>query len=239
MCSTPTYRFIRVPMDSPQLDSILMKWRDTKISALQIDPKSFLAKHDTEAALPTSVWEARFKFCTAIIVCVALSNPVLSDEEALIQGEWAGTASIKGPMDCTSYYPSPDMEQPVPEDPSIEARWHVFDLYTLPTHRQRGLARKLLNGCVDAAVELSTPLCEQGVQQVRIRLFMSPANTWLVGWYKMMGFAEAGKPCLRDGFIANGRGESIPDDEAMTDELREFWGVRFGLAMDRVVELDG
>lgn len=238
MSSAPTYRTIRMPLDSPQLEAMISKWRDTKITALRVDPKSFFPKHDAEAALPASVWEGRFKFCTAIIACVAIADPTLSDEEALIQGEWVGTASIKGPMDYTSYYPSPDMEQPIPKDPSIEARWYIFDLYTLPTHRQRGLAKELLKGCVDAAVELSAPLYDQGVQKARIKLFVNPANTWVVEWYKMMGFSEAGKASLSDGFKANGWSESIPIGEAMTNKLKELWEVRFALAMDMVVELD-
>jgi ribosomal protein S18 acetylase RimI-like enzyme len=229
------YKTIRIPLDSPYLASIIAKYRATKIGAMKADPASFWAKHDQELALAFSIWEVRFKICAATLVCVATTDLTLSDEDTLLQKEWVGFASIRGPMDYATYYPNPDMEQPIPEDPSSELRWHIFDLYILPGHRQRGLAKKLLVGSIDAAVGLSTALCIQGKRRARLRLFVDSRNTWLVQWYELMSFAVSGKASPREGYTVNGLSESIPE---MTDELRVFWDSRIGFAMERVVELD-
>jgi ribosomal protein S18 acetylase RimI-like enzyme len=233
----PTYKIIRIPPDSLRLASFIAKLRATKMAAMKADPKGFFAKHETETALPASVWEARFKICAAVLICVATSDTSLSDEDTLEQGDWVGYAAIRGPMDYAAYYPNPDMDQPVPEDPSTEARWHVFDLYTLLAHRQRGLARKLLDSCVDISVEFSKELRSQGMQRARLRLFVDGRNPWLVQWYKMLGFMEAGRASPIEGFTANGVSESIPVGAAMTDEVKKFWESRIGLSLDRVIQL--
>jgi GNAT superfamily N-acetyltransferase len=233
----PTYKIIRIPRESPRLRSFIAKFRDIRIAAIKADPKSFLTQHDTEAAFPLPIWEARFRVCAAALICVAILDPTLSDEETLIQGEWAGFAAVRGPMNYTTYYASPDLEQPIPEDTSIETRWHVFDMYTQPAHRQRGLAKKLLNGCVDAAVEFSLETRSRHTRKARVRIFMDPRNPLLQHFYRTMGFVESGKPCLVDGLTANGMTESIPVGGDMTDEVRAHWEDRFGLAMEKLVEL--
>ena len=202
---------------------------------MEADPTGFWVKYDQESALAMSVWETRLKLCAATVVCVATTNLALSDEDTLLQGEWVGFASIRGPMDYDTYYPNPEMGQVVPDDPASELRWHVFDLYTLPAHRQRGLAKKLFVGCVDLAVELSTTLRSQNKRRARLRLFVNSRNIWLVQWYKLMGFTVSGKATPIEGYIVNGISESIPE---MTDELRIFWESRIGFAMEKVVELD-
>jgi GNAT superfamily N-acetyltransferase len=231
----PNYKAIRIPLNSPHLASFIAKFRATRIEAMKVDPSSFWAKHDQESALAMSVWENRFKIYAATLICVATTNLTLSDEETLIQGEWVGYASIRGPMDYDTYYANPDMEQPIPEDPSSEARWQIFDLYILPAHRQRGLAKDLFVGCVDTAVKLSTALHVEGKQRARLRLFANPKITWVVQWYEAMGFAASGKASPVEGYTVNGISDSMPE---MTDELRLFWEARVVLIMEKIVELN-
>ena len=242
---TTTYRIIRIPRASPRLADLVTKSRKTRLYALETDPASFLAQHAVESALPLEVWSKRLSNPeTTILACVATndsSNP--DDETALIEEEWVGFAAVRGPMEYDDYYPSPDMNLPVPENPREEARWHVYDLYTLPAHRGRGLAKRLMNSCILTAVEYTKALSVSSspppnpLQQARIRLFVNPKNTWVVKMYEGLGFRAAGKVTLDEGFRANALTESIPHNTRETEELMALWHTRFGLAMEQIVRV--
>ncbi|KAJ4370936.1 hypothetical protein N0V86_008630 [Didymella sp. IMI 355093] len=275
--TAPTYRIIRVPRASPRLAELVTKSRTTRLHALETDATSFLAQHAVEAALPLETWHRRFSNPeTTILACVATSEDtresasggsdtaVSPDDEyqngdgdadvtLLLQRQWVAVAALRGPMRYEDYYATPDMGLPIPANPQAEARWHVYDLYTLPSHRGRGLAGKLVNACVAAALEgsrnqpadelgseldISKPATmETTVRKARIRLFMNPATTWLVAMYEALGFQAAGAVTLEEGFRANCLDESIPGGTRESVEGRAKWHTRFGLAMERVVPL--
>lgn len=280
--SLPTYKVIRVPRASPRLAELVAKSRTARLHALETDPTAFLSQHATESALPLSVWKKRL--CDpeiTVLACIAIyptkpaltsssnnTTSLLDDQTApdditlLLTSEWVGFAAVRGPMTYDDYYVTPDMGLPVPDYPDEEMRWHVFDLYTLPQHRGRGLARKLVGECVAVAVEGSSTLTpsalneEPGgalngssalsskldgvelsggeVKQARIRLFMNPKNPWLVTMYESLGFRAVGKVTLEEGFRANRLDESVPENTRENEELERVWHTRFGLAMERI-----
>lgn len=262
---TPIYKIIRIPKRSPRLADLVTKSRSARLHALETDPTSFLSLHATESALPLHVWEKRL--CDpeiTVLACVVVyptisathtstnintnangsdSTEYLDDETALLSGDWVGFAAVRGPMSEEEYYTTPDMGLPVPERPEEENRWHVFDLYTLPAHRGRGLARRMVGECVAVAVEgISRTAASdedgadvRGIEKARIRLFMNPKNPWLVKMYEGLGFEVVGKVTLEEGFRANKLDDSIPADTGGSEELERMWHTRFGLAMERVV----
>lgn len=253
---TTTYRIIRVPKASPRMTELVTKFRSTRLDALMSDAASFLSKYAVESALVPSVWHRRFSNTqTMILACISISNPTAdSDPETnLIENEWVGFAAVRGPMEYADYYVTPDMGLPIPGTPENETRWHVYDLYTLPQHRGKGLARRLVNECIAIAMECTTSLntsllpptvqkCEVSSQaaelkQARIRLFMDPKNIWLINMYESMGFKVAGKVTLEEGFRANALDESIPVDTRKTEGSTKLWHTRFGVAMEQVVHL--
>ena len=283
MAATPTYRIIRVPNVSSQLAELVTKSRTTRLHALKTDPTAFLARHDVEEALPMEVWHKRLTNPDiTVLVCVATHDSSLTapsttsidankkgvDEEeqvrALLEGEWIAVAALRS-MKYEEYYASPGMCLPVPEHPEAEARWHVFDLYTLPSHRGRGIAKQLVKACIATALSYSKgsssqhrfskdssfqgasqPLTPSGpseksksvpVSKARIRLFMNPKNVWLIKVYEGMGFVAAGKVTLTEGFRANCMDESLPVGTEETEEGRAKWHTRFGMAMEQVVDL--
>lgn len=244
-----TYRVIRVPKSSPRVVDLVNKFRTSKLLALETDPTSFLSQHAVESKLPLEVWSSRLSRDATILICVATDHistvngsAASDDEAALIEGEWVGFAAIRGPMKNEEYYVTPDMNLQMPEDPSTEARWHVYDLYTLPAHRGRGLAKQLVNACNATAVEYTKALSlrsDNSLKQARIRLFMNPKNTWLTKAYENLGFQASGKVTLEEGFRANALDESIPEDTRATEELEKMWHTRFGLAMEQVISIEG
>lgn len=253
------YKIIRVPKASPRFADLVTKSRSTRLHVLETDPTSFISKHAVEAALPVSVWQKRLSNPeTTILACVAAHDDTddSDPEMELIHNQWVGFVAVRGPMQYEDYYVTPDMGLPVPEEPEEETRWHIYDLYILPEHRGKGLARRLVKECIASAVKyteamklsLTPPEDESkiidnsrlsrngvGMKQARIRLFMNPKNTWLITVYESMGFAAAGRVTLEEGFRANAVDESIPVDTRETEELIKMWHTRYGLAMEQIV----
>jgi GNAT superfamily N-acetyltransferase len=230
---SPQYTICRLPTSS----LFISKFRETKLAALEKDPTEWFYPHAFEVNHPLSVWESRLAPPTSVWVCVSNNDTSLSAEEALIQGEWVGFAAVRGPIPFDTYYASPDMLQPIPEDPDAETRWHTHDLYVFPAHRGNGIARKLMAACVATPKVATNTNDKDGVKRARLRLFTDTRKAGLVDTYKRWGFKESGKISRRDGLQANGMSESVPHDTKSTEELRQFFETRVGIAMEKVVEL--
>jgi GNAT superfamily N-acetyltransferase len=231
------YTVLRIPTNSPHIADFVAKFRDTKLAALKADPASFYQRHDVESLHPLSVWHARLTSQRTCLVCVATKVPVSSSEDALLNGEWAGFAAARGPLSFEEYYSSPDMGQPVPKDPESELRWHVYDLYTAPLHRGHGVATKLGKGLTAVVAEDTQAMNDGVIKRARLRLIVHPKSTWLVKGYLNGGFEKSGTVTLREGLVANGMAESVAEDTSSTEELRAIWETRYGMAMERVIDV--
>lgn len=106
-------------------------------------------------------------------------------------------------------------------------------LCTDPSHRGKGLAKKLIDCTIDFGKEYSKT--QGDAMKTRFRLFVRPDNKLVVGLYEGIGFTHAGRVALAEGFMANGDANLIPADSADTEESRARWHRRIGLAMERVV----
>lgn len=234
--SSPT-TLLRISPTSPHISALVSKFRTTKLSALHTDPKVFVQRYDYEVQHPLSVWETRLARQISVLVCVEArkdDETTLSDDEILLQKEWLGFGAVRGPIAYDTYYPSLEMQQPIPQDPECETRWHLYDLYTFPKYRGNGIAQSLGEGLFRIVVQGTLAL---GKSIARMRLIVHPKSTWLVDGYTKMGFAKSGVCSLKEGFVANGMGESVPEDTSSTEELRALWETRYGMCMERVVEV--
>jgi GNAT superfamily N-acetyltransferase len=229
----PQYTILRLPASSLHI----AKFRDTKLAALEKDPGEWIYPYASEAKHPLSVWEARLAPPASVFVCVATPDTSLQNEDILIQGDWVGFVAVRGPMVYDAYYASPDMQQPIPQDPDAETRWHLYDFYVVPAHRGHGIARKLMAACVAAVGESSNTIGEGSIKRARIRIFVNAKKAGLMDLYHRWGFRESGTACIREGLLANGMGESVPKDTTSTEELRAFFEKRVGTAMEKVVSL--
>jgi ribosomal protein S18 acetylase RimI-like enzyme len=229
----PQYTILRLPASSPYT----AKFRDTKLAALKKDPGEWIYPYSSEAKHPLSVWEARLAPPAITFVCVVTPDTNPSTEDALTQGDWVGFVAVRGPMAYDAYYASPDMQQPIPQDPDAEARWHMYDFYVFPAHRGQGIARKLVAACVAAVGENSVTMGDGSMKRAKIRIFVNAKKTGLVDTYNRWGFRQSGTANIREGLTANGMGESVPQDTTSTEELRAFFETRVGSAMEKVVDL--
>ncbi|KAF2035130.1 hypothetical protein EK21DRAFT_96910 [Setomelanomma holmii] len=126
-----------------------------------------------------------------------------------------------------------------PEDALLNNEWAGFaairgpmtmeDYYPLPD-----IGQPLWEGQLNVATEDTRGMNKQ---RARMRLFVNPKTTWLVAAYRQGGFQDSGMVTLREGFIANGMDESIPSDTTSTPELRVQWETRYGLAMEKIIEI--
>jgi hypothetical protein len=95
------------------------------------------------------------------------------------------------------------------------------------------MAKKLINSAIDFGKEYSKT--QRDAVNARLRFFVHPNNKLVVGLYEGMGFTDAGRVTLAEGFVANGDSNLIPADSADTEERRMQRHRRIGLAMERVV----
>lgn len=228
----PDYRILRIPTTSPHLPDLTSKFCATKLSALLADPASFSASHADELLLPLQTWHERLSPPSAILVCVDTpSNADLNDEEALLAGEWIGMATLRGPL-LSATYALPEYTPTKPSDPSCETRWHLSNLWVSSAHRGRGIAKNIVNSCVEHAVGETRAL---GKEAARIRLIIKDEGSFLKRMYAGMGFEAAGRASLREAYGASGDGAGVPEDTDSTEELRRVWETRYGVVMERIV----
>jgi ribosomal protein S18 acetylase RimI-like enzyme len=232
------YVVLRIPVTSPRITELVTKFRDTRLAACKADPAKSFVQYEVEIQHPLSVWQARLSGSITCLVCVASASadPALTVEDVLLGGEWVGFAFVRGYISVEEYYAYPEMDQKMPEHPELETRWHIYDLYTSPAHRGHSVGSKLMEASVAVAEEI---LKEDGLvhRRARLRLMANSKVEWLVQWYRRFGFDDSGRATLRQGFVANGMQDSIPEDTTSTEELRAKWETPIGLAMERVIEV--
>ena len=147
-------------------------------------------------------------------------------------GEWLGMLTLRGPFTLSNFH-LPASGQPAPSSPEQETGWRMVALYTGPSHRGRELTKKLINNAIDFGKEYSKT--QGDAMNARFRPFVHPDNKLVVGLYEGMGFTDAGRMTLAEGFVANGDSDLAPADSTDIEEHRMWWRRRIGLAMELVV----
>ncbi|KAF2259868.1 hypothetical protein CC78DRAFT_45258 [Lojkania enalia] len=234
---SPTgYTIIRTPTSSPRLLELASKFRETKLGALEAEPNGFAVKHAKEILHPLAIWQQRLAAPSTVLICVATTDAISdeSDENQLLSGDWVGMATIRGPLPYTTFH-LPESGQPIPDDPELETRWHLCNVYTSQAHRGKGIGRRLIDTGILFAQEQTRTLEGKKRLNARVRLFCNPEKAWIMNMYKGMGFEEAGKCTLREAFFANGDGQLVPADTSSTEKARQTWERRYGLAMERII----
>ncbi|KAH7121261.1 hypothetical protein B0J11DRAFT_508289 [Dendryphion nanum] len=233
------YQVIRIPLHSSRLSELILKFKAAKLAALVAEPTSFATRHAEEALLPILAWEQRLAAPSATFICVAVSkdNVESGDEAFLLLNEWVGMVTIRGPLPYSDFY-LPATGQPQPAESRLEAYWHMATLYVSSAHRNRGLAKRLVNAAIEyARRQVILNENSERIMRARIRLFCDPRKQHVVRMYSNLGFSEAGRNTLKEAFEANGDESQIPADTNSTETLRNRWELRFGLAMEKMEDM--
>ena len=98
--------------------------------------------------------------------------------------DWIEFAAVLGPVSFEEYYTSFATRQRVPQNPDLERRWQVHDLYISPVHRGCGIAKEL--GKELLAVVAEDTLARGGGANTKAWLvfIVNPKVTWLVDEYR-------------------------------------------------------
>jgi len=236
--------------DSPNTPFLAGKFSALRLLALSISPESFGSKFKVVSKRSPANWQSfltRPNFHTFICSRYEADPDRPNGPYDLEQGQWVAHISIIGPTAKKEYDMYPPSEG-VDESGSNaeESKWQLTALWTDPTFRGQGIAKKLTL----AAVDFATNYHPGSVKRARIRLYNrgGPENEHVLAMYRNLGFKNAGGVSLFEAMIGNGDSDEIPDDilkagnfdmdEKTGDAVLKggMWHTRAGASMDRVVE---
>ncbi|KAL6705179.1 hypothetical protein ACN47E_007284 [Coniothyrium glycines] len=239
-----TYTTLLLPkhLAGPSLTRLANKLRDFKLHALQTDPKAFSLEYSSESPLPISVWEQRITVPgSQILVCIATNPPSIAEaaptsdmNEAqlrlLLSSEWTCIFTMIGPVSHAEWI-FPKSDQPYSAPDVQETRWQLTSLFVLPTHRGRGLAKKITLAAIEyGSTVLVDDSSRVGRGLVRFRLIVHPDNRDVAVMYSNMGFVDCARYTLREAYIANGDAKYIPAGAEAGK-----WDTRVGIGMEYLV----
>lgn len=217
------YTYIRIDSADSDLPAMARKYRNLRLAALKQSPTSFSSTYEIEAAFSDAVWLSRLSEPSKeTFICVA-SSAIPDMEE-----EWVAQVTLLGPVPTSMYALPEEAGQPEVLPDEEEEKWQMLSLYTLPTHRGKGLGKKL---CQEAfkfasAVERSPP------SKVRVRIMVKPENHATLRLYGSLGFKEAGRCTLAEALRANGDAAMVPIG-VLEEKYTRRSGIIMDLALDR------
>jgi ribosomal protein S18 acetylase RimI-like enzyme len=218
------YTYFRVARADGSILTAAKKYKKLRLSALQLSPTSFCSTYDIESAFTNATWVSRLKEHgreTFICAATPLGNDSKSDSSKPSGEEWVAQVTLLSPQSKAAFILPPESGQPMPMSDEEEERWQMLSLYTLPSHRGKGVAKKL---CQHALAHLK--LCRSSLKVVRVRLMVKPENQATFNLYRQLDFADAGKCTLTEALKANGDHKLIPNEQG-----DDRYNARTGLIM--------
>ncbi|GFF48145.1 hypothetical protein IFM61606_06611 [Aspergillus udagawae] len=205
MASEYYYTYFRVSK-TEDLTRSAQRYRDLRLQALKLSPSSFAATYESEALLTDEYWISRLSQPgRETFVCAArpASKPHASNGDDL---EWVAQLTLLGPRTREEFTLPATSGQPEPGLDEEEERWQLLGLYTLSSHRGRGIAKRL---CAEAVKYLVQ--CRSEPRNVNVRLMVKWGMDAAVRLYEQLGFKEVGSCTLAEALIANGEGDLLPE----------------------------
>ncbi|GFG18096.1 hypothetical protein IFM5058_08829 [Aspergillus udagawae] len=205
MASEYYYTYFRVSK-TEDLTRSAQRYRDLRLQALKLSPSSFAATYESEALLTDEYWISRLSQPgREAFVCAArpASKPHASNGDDL---EWVAQLTLLGPRTREEFTLPATSGQPEPGLDEEEERWQLLGLYTLSSHRGRGIAKRL---CAEAVKYLVQ--CRSEPRNVNVRLMVKWGMDAAVRLYEQLGFKEVGSCTLAEALIANGEGDLLPE----------------------------
>ncbi|KAF4187857.1 hypothetical protein CNMCM8927_007535 [Aspergillus lentulus] len=205
MTSDYHYTYFRVSK-TEDLTRSAQRNRDLRLQALKLSPSSFAATYESEALFTDEYWESRLsRPGRETFVCAArpAANSNASNKEDLV---WVAQLTLLGPRTKEEFTLPATSGQPEPGPDEEEERWQLLGLYTLSSHRGRGIAKRL---CAEALKYLVEYRAEP--KNVHVRLMVKWGMEAAVRLYQQLGFEEVGSCSLAEALIANGEGDLLPE----------------------------
>ncbi|KAJ4296610.1 hypothetical protein N0V90_006657 [Kalmusia sp. IMI 367209] len=161
--------------------SLFAKQKALRLHSLLTSPESFSSTYERESAFADADWEARLRNASASTFVATnrtakhAAAPGVLDAEALLEGEWVGSAVLVGPASTND------------EDERSTATFEIYGLFVLPDARGTGLGSALLEAAADYGRVLAA---KQGCERVVVRISVAPGNERALKLYERVGFVE-------------------------------------------------
>lgn len=213
--------------------TLAAKYRDLRLTALQLSPESFSSNLEEESKFSLDTWVSHlFHPHKKTILCIDKTSPSSSSADTessaapseVTQGKWVAQVTIHGPIPAENYRLPAGSGQPAILDDSQEERWQLLGMYTLPSHRGKGLAKLLCN----AVFEVLKAQQKTHGKAERLRLMVKSHNVGAVKLYGSLGFVDAGRCTLAEAVAANQETDRIPKEML----LGEKFNTRNGIIME-------
>ncbi|OJJ81560.1 GNAT family N-acetyltransferase [Aspergillus glaucus CBS 516.65] len=206
MASDHQYIYFRVSK-SEDLTTSAQQYKELRLRALQLSPSSFGSTYEIESTFPDEYWMSRITGDgRETFICAAIPSPEsnAADPSSL---EWVAQVTLLGPRSREQFTLPEVSRQPFPGPDEEEERWQMLGLYTLTSHRGKGIATKL---CQEALNYIRSYRSEP--ENVRFRLMVKAGAHAPLGFYEQLGFTEVANCTLTEAMIANGDGSFLPED---------------------------
>ncbi|KAJ4992783.1 hypothetical protein SVAN01_01829 [Stagonosporopsis vannaccii] len=132
-------------------------------------------------------------------VCAAVTNTDVT---------WVAQVTLRGPLSAREFDLPFESLQPAVKPDEEEAKWQMLSLYTLPSHRSKGLGQNL---CREAFRFLRSLYSKQSILRgILVRIMVKPDNTVTIRMYEKLGFVRTGVCTLEEALIANGDAGLLP-----------------------------
>jgi ribosomal protein S18 acetylase RimI-like enzyme len=231
------YIYFKIDKDAPNLQTLAAKYRELRLEALQQSPTSFSSTYEIEEQFSDDVWTSRLLTANKeTFICAALSGGGGGTTAAPEDCEWAGQVTMLGPVLSDVFALPTEAGEPAIGDDATEEKWQMLSLFTLPSHRGKGLGKKL---CQEAFRFLVSPPNNEHQQpqqeratKVRVRIMIKPENWITVNLYRSLGFVDAGTCTLEEALRANGDAELLPSGP-LSDTYTKRSGKIMLLELDR------
>ncbi|KAK5994824.1 hypothetical protein PT974_03210 [Cladobotryum mycophilum] len=218
------FQVFQIDQDSPNHDQLAAKYRELRLNALKQSPTSFASTFEVEEKYSIEYWSSKlFHPNKKTFICIDKGS---SATAALEESQWVAQVTLLGPIPADSFRLPEESGQPPVLSDEEEERWQMLGLFSLPSHRGKGLAKLICRTAYDYLTSF-----EQGAPKVVLRIMVKPENTVTLNMYSSMGFADAGKCTLEEALRANGETDHIPENPSEKFKTRS--GIIMQLPLQR------
>ncbi|KAF8194332.1 hypothetical protein K438DRAFT_1827773 [Mycena galopus ATCC 62051] len=209
----------------PDFAFITSRYAALRLEALLTSPKAFGSSHAIESKFTPEEWADRiWRDDAVVLVCVAHDAAEANQNPGPLDGQWVGSAILRGPMPGRDYALPLDSGAPPFGSDDTETKWQMTAVFASSTHRGRGLGKMLIQAGKDYAMARTSELVSQQPAKVRLRVLIHPDNLAVLSLYSGTGFVDVARTTGHEAYRTNG--DLAFWDlklQSLTDEGKLYW----------------
>lgn len=216
---------------------LAQRYAAARLEALLTAPHAFGSTYAIESTFTPEEWGARIWRDDAVVLVVAATptRPAPGSVSPL-DGEWVGTAILRGPLSACDYALRHEGEAPAEDEAEEDTdtdttNWQMTAVFASAAHRGRGIGKMLVQAGKDYALAQARSM---GKSKVRLRVIIHPDNLVVLSLYSKAGFVDAGRTTGKEAYRTNGDLASWGLKLAsLSDEMKVYWTTaREGVVME-------